>query len=91
MILATFGDWVSELFLKLNDWLSGIVQFDEKILHFYETYVSPLSEWVKVIGAFIIAIIVIFGIFSLIKKAYKVVIVVAVIYAIFIAISLLTS
>lgn len=90
MVLSAFGDWISDLFTKLNDWLIGITQFDNRLWYLYDKTIAPLSEWVKLFGSLILIITLIFGIFALIKKAYKVVIVVAVIYAIFIGLSFLT-
>lgn len=91
MILSAVGDWIKDLFSNLDGWLTGLTQFDQRLWDLYNTAIAPLSEWVKLLGALILVIIVIFGLFSIIKKAYKVVLVVGILYAIFVGLSFLVN
>lgn len=89
MILSAVGDWINEIFSKLDGWLSNLTKFDYRFMLFYDTLIAPLSEWLKLVGSLLLIIVVISGIFALVKRMYKVVIVVAVIFAIFIGLSYL--
>lgn len=72
-------DWIRGVIGDLNTFLLEKVAFDTKILGFYESYISPLKEWVKIVGIVALAILLIFGIFGFIKKLYKLFIVLIII------------
>ncbi len=72
-------DWFRAIFGDLNTWLIDKVAFDDRFLTFYQTTISPLKEWVKIVGLLAITILLIFGLFSFIKKLYKLFIVLIII------------
>ncbi len=72
-------DWIRGVVGDLNTWLIDKIALDTKILGFYESYIAPLKEWVKIVGLVAIAILLILGLFSFIKKLYKLFIVLIII------------
>ncbi len=72
-------DWVRGIIEDLNTFLLEKLAFDDKIIGFYVNYISPLKEWVKIVGLLAITVLLIFGIFGFIKKLYKLFIVLIII------------
>ncbi|NLN50946.1 MAG: hypothetical protein GX149_04940 [Acholeplasmataceae bacterium] len=77
-------DWIKALFSDFNNWMKKTINFDNKLIDLYNTIIAPLDEWIKILGFIAIAIILVFGIISLIKKAYKIVLVLVIIVGVII-------
>lgn len=72
----------SNIFGSFDGFLERTLQFDELILGLYDQFVEPLPELFKIVGAVFLAIIIVFGTISFVKKLLKLFIVLAVILAI---------
>lgn len=74
--LLEFFEWFRLLFTDFNGWLKTTVNFDGRVLDLYTTYVEPLDEWIKILGAIGVAILIIGGLIGAIKKAYKLILII---------------
>lgn len=72
------------VFTQLWEWLDGVFKnlgFDNLIQSFYQGYIAPMHEIFKWLLLLLLIIIVVLGTFSLIKKTFKLIIVIGVIVA----------
>ena len=74
--MLEFFEWFRLLFTDFNGWLKTTVNFDGRVLDLYTTYVEPLDEWIKILGAIGVAILIIGGLIGAIKKAYKLILII---------------
>ncbi|PKK93621.1 MAG: hypothetical protein CVV61_03750 [Tenericutes bacterium HGW-Tenericutes-6] len=81
----------SSIFGSFNGFLERTFQFDQLILGLYDQFVEPLPELFKILGAVFLAIIIVFGTISFVKKLLKLFIVLAVILAIVVLVTQLNS
>ncbi len=65
-----------------NDFLQNTFHFDDQIINLYNQFIAPLPEIIKILGAVFLAIIIVLGVISFVKKMLKLFIVIAVILAI---------
>ncbi len=79
--------WIKSLFGGIDNWMIKTFKFDVITLDLYEKLIVPLPEWVKWLGVVGIAILLVLGVISLIKKSIKLVIVIAVILGIILLIT----
>lgn len=89
-----FGDTVSDIIAKVSEWftdlnglIANVTKFDERFLTFYANSIEPISEWLKITGLIALAIIVIAGVFALLKKFFKLTVIIAAILVIFMVVS----
>lgn len=82
-ILGFLGNLIG----TLDGWLESTIQFDDRVVAFYQDIIVPIPEVFKLLGAILFAVIVIMGTFTFIKKLLKLFIVIAVIIVIVLAIS----
>lgn len=75
-------DWFKTMFASINSWMISTIKFDQNMLKLYNRFISPLSEWIKIVGLIGLIIIIVFGLIALIKKAYKLVIVLLIIFGV---------
>lgn len=87
----TIKNFFLSLFGSFNDFLQRTFQFDELILGLYDQFIVPLPELFKILGAVFLAIIIVFGVISFVKKLLKLFIVLAVILGIVVLITQLTG
>lgn len=67
---------------NFNGFLQDSLDLDGKFHALYDTFVSPLPEIVKILGAVFLAVIIVFGTISFVKKLLKLFVVIAVILVI---------
>ena len=72
-------NFFSKMGSQIDSWLKEVVNFDFRIIELYETFIVPLPEIYKILGAILLLIILILGVVSFIKKALKLFVVLAVI------------
>lgn len=82
-ILQFFTDIIG----SFDGWLESTLQFDQTILDLYNTFVEPIPELFKILGAVFLAVIIVLGTISFIKKMLKLFLVIAVIIIIVMAVS----
>jgi hypothetical protein len=79
-------EWIQSLFGLLygrfNTFLQDSLDIDGKLISLYNEFVAPLPEVIKIAGLAFLAIIIVLGVFSFIKKMLKLFIVIAIILAI---------
>lgn len=84
-------EWIQGLFGllygKFNEFLQDKLDIDGKLIALYQEFVTPLPEVVKIAGLAFLAIIIVLGVFSFVKKMLKLFIVIAVILAIILFLS----
>lgn len=85
---------IKEFFVNIyesaNGWMQSAFGFDTIILDLYNQFIVPLPELVKILGAGLLAIIIVLGVISFVKKMLKLFIVIAVILAIVVLVTQLT-
>lgn len=79
--------WIKSLFGDINTWMINTFKFDETVTGLYEKFITPLPEWVKMVGLVGVAVLLVFGAISVIKKSMKLVIILAVIFGIIVLIT----
>lgn len=82
-ILQFFTDIIG----SFDGWLESTLQFDQTILDLYDTFVRPIPELFKILGAVFLAVIIVLGTVSFVKKMLKLFLVIAVIIIIVMAVS----
>lgn len=82
-------EWFKGLFSDLNVWMASVFKFDETILNLYDRFVAPLPEWIKMLGFIFVTITLVFGAIEIIKKAYKLVLVLVIVFGIIILLTFL--
>lgn len=75
-------EWFKSLFANFNGWMTSVFKFDYHILNFYDKAIVPLPEWLKIVGLFFILIALVLGTIQLVKKAFKLVIVLLIVFGI---------
>ena len=70
------------LYDKFNTFLQDTLDIDGKLIGLYEEFIVPLPEIIKIVGIVFVAIILVLGVLSFVKKMLKLFIVLAVILAI---------
>jgi len=87
-------DIVREFFInqydKFNGFLQNTLDFDGRVMALYDQFVTPLPEIIKILGGIFLAIIIVLGTISFVKKLLKLFIVIAVILVIVLAITQLS-
>lgn len=87
-------DIVREFFInqydKFNGFLQNTLDFDGRVMALYDQFVTPLPEIIKILGGVFLAIIIVLGTISFVKKLLKLFIVIAVILVIVLAITQLS-
>lgn len=74
--------WFKNLFSDFNGWMVSVFKFDQHILNFYDKAIVPLPEWVKIVGLFFVLIALVLGTIQLIKKFFKLIIVLLIVFGI---------
>ncbi len=84
-------DVIKDFFINQYDNFNGFLQdkldIDGNVHALYDSFVSPLPEIVKILGAIFLAVIIVFGTISFVKKLLKLFVVIAVILVIVFVIS----
>jgi len=75
---------------NFNGFLQDKINFDGMLWDLYNQFVVPLPEIIKILGAAFLAVIIVFGVISFVKKLLKLFIVIAVILVIVLAITQLS-
>jgi hypothetical protein len=70
------------LYGRFNGFLQTTLDIDGKFLALYDQFVVPLPEIIKILGMVFLAIVIVLGVISFVKKMLKLFIVLAVILAI---------
>lgn len=87
-------DIVREFFInqydKFNGFLQNTLDFDGRFMALYDQFVTPLPEIIKILGGVFLAVIIVLGTISFVKKLLKLFIVIAVILVIVLAITQLS-
>ncbi len=83
----TIKAFVDRIFGGFNNLLKDWIGFDEKILELYDQFIAPQPELFKIIGGAFLAIIIVLGVISFVKKMLKLFIVIAVILGIVLLLS----
>ncbi len=84
------SDFFVNIYGSVNDWMQSIFRFDEIFIDLYNQFIAPLPELIKILGAGLLAIIIVLGVISFVKKMLKLFIVIAVILAIVFLVTQLT-
>jgi uncharacterized membrane protein YbaN (DUF454 family) len=79
-------EWFKNLFTDFNAWMKSTFQFDKRITDFYNFAIAPLPEWVKILGLIVVLIALVIGMIQLIKKSFKVMIILLIVFGIIILI-----
>lgn len=80
-------NFINNIFGDINGFLQNFIQFDARILSFYEEVIAPLPELIKIPGSVLIVVILVLGTIQFVKKMLKLFIIVAVILVIVLAMS----
>lgn len=80
--LETIWTFIKGLIGDFDTFLKDLVNFDQLAIDFYNNVIAPFPEWVKILGAIGVAIVLVFGILSIAKKMMKLLIVIVIILAI---------
>ncbi len=67
---------------NFNGYLQDTLDIDGKLLALYNEFVAPLPEIIKILGGLFLAVIIVLGTISFVKKLLKLFIVIAVILVI---------
>ncbi len=65
------ADWIKMVLAGFNTWLRNTLNFDGRLINFYNTVISPIAEWIKIVGFVFVLIFLVFGVFGFIKKLWK--------------------
>lgn len=75
-------NFFTNIYGSINEWLRSAFQFDQVITDLYSQFIVPLPELIKILGSILLAVIIVLGAISFVKKMLKLFIVIAVILAI---------
>ena len=75
-------EFVDRVFGGFNNLLQDWIQFDDMVLGLYDQFIAPQPELFKIIGAAFLAIIIVLGVMSFVKKMLKLFLVIGVILGI---------
>lgn len=81
-IWDTVKGFFLNLYERFNTFLQDTLDIDGRLIGLYEEFIVPLPELIKIVGIVFIAIILILGVLSFVKKMLKLFVVLAVILAI---------
>ncbi len=84
-------NFFENIYGSVNGWMQSTIQFDQIAVDLYNQFVVPLPEIIKILGTGLLAIIIVFGVISFVKKTMKLFIVIAVILGIIFFVTQLTS
>jgi len=80
-------EFINNIFGDINGFLQNLIQFDQRILGFYDQVIAPLPELIKIPGSILLSVIIVLGTVQFVKKMLKLFIVLAVILVIVLAMS----
>lgn len=86
-VLKDIFEWFKSLFTDFNGWMKSVFRFDHHMLNFYDKAIAPLPEWMKIIGLIVLLIAVVLGTIQLVKKVYKLIVVLLIVFGIIILIT----
>ncbi|MGI6787328.1 MAG: hypothetical protein ACOX5X_02090 [Acholeplasmataceae bacterium] len=78
-MLILVANFFQGIYDKINGWFKDLIQFDDKVQLFYDTIIAPLPELVKMLGLVFVALLLILGAISFIKKFIKTSIIIGII------------
>ena len=81
-MFETIKNFFELIYGNFNDWLSRLLDIDNRLISLYNEFVSPLPELIKLVGIVFVGFIFVFGTIGFVKKMLKLFIVLAVILAI---------
>jgi hypothetical protein len=81
-MFETIKNFFELIYGNFNDWLSGLLDIDNRLIGLYNEFVAPLPELIKLVGIVFVGFILVFGTIGFVKKMLKLFIVLAVILAI---------
>lgn len=90
-IMDVLKGFFQRIYGGFNDFLQNTFHFDDKIISLYNQFIVPLPEIIKILGSVFLAIIIVLGVISFVKKMLKLFIVIAVILAIVLLITQLNK
>lgn len=73
---------LESVYNSFDEFLQNTLNIDGTLIDLYEQFITPLPELIKIVGTVFVAIILVLGILSFVKKMLKLFIVLAVILAI---------
>ncbi len=73
---------LESVYNSFDEFLQNTLNIDGTLIGLYEQFITPLPELIKIVGTVFVAIILVLGILSFVKKMLKLFIVLAVILAI---------
>jgi hypothetical protein len=79
--------FIGDLIDRFDGLLENIFKFDARVLDFYNNIISPLPELFKLLGAIFLAVIIVIGTLTFMKKLVKLFVVIAVIIVIVLAVT----
>jgi hypothetical protein len=79
--------FIGDLIGRFDGLLENIFKFDERVLDLYNNFISPLPELFKLLGAALLAVIIVIGTITFMKKLVKLFVVIAVIIVIVLAVT----
>ncbi|MFA5560966.1 MAG: hypothetical protein WC964_04245 [Acholeplasmataceae bacterium] len=81
-MLETVKNFILRILGSLDGFIGGIFKIDQNFFDLYTKYVVPLPEVVKVLGVVFLAIVIVLGVISFVKKLFKLFLVLAIILVI---------
>lgn len=79
--------FIGDLIQRFDVFLKNIIQFDQTVLNLYNDIIAPIPELFKLLGAILLAVIVVLGTVTFMKKLVKLFVVIAVIIVIVLAVT----
>lgn len=79
--------FIGDLIQRFDGFLKNIIQFDQTVLNLYNDIIAPIPELFKLLGAILLAVIVVLGTVTFMKKLVKLFVVIAVIIVIVLAVT----
>jgi hypothetical protein len=88
LVLAMNEIWEKIInFLGINEWMKKTFKFDEIFIDKFKDFIGPVPELFKWLGLVLVAILLVLGAISFIKKFLKIFVIIAVIVIIIVIIS----
>jgi hypothetical protein len=85
--MQSIFQFIGDLIGRFDGLLKNIFKLDERVIEFYESVIAPLPELFKLLGAILLAVIIVIGTLTFMKKLVKLFVVIAVIIVIVLAIT----
>lgn len=79
--------FIGDLIQDFDGFLKNIIEFDQTVLNLYDDIIAPIPELFKLLGAILLAVIVVLGTVTFIKKLLKLFVVIAVVIVIVLAVT----